>query len=663
MRRLIALALLACPFAGPADGKPAPAAHARPAAPAGAAKDDTPAEPAPTIVAAALVDKVARITVRYDLQVPAAGTESEVVSLAMPPDAAVIHAMVASNGAQHRLALVDATQASADLRAVLDAPVGPHQTSTVLVEGGDGRIEVSITAPRSSRLVLDVELRIPTCFYRDVRYAIVPDSWQPRLPPALRTLAASPTEIAEACSDGGSTDALWVGFATREVAQHPATLDRVGTSAGRLALGTTHLARLELDVAGMLAGVPQDLATAIVIDGSRSVSNDEHAVQRALVASYLRKSPRGRVQVIAYDRHARPLLPAWTVASRAAPKVDGALDRLTPANGSNVEAGLTEAGSWLSQITGTRRIVLVTDERLANALAAIPAARLAKLVPAGTLLHVVALTDTGEAPARDDHAALAPLAAATAGMAIRTGLPDGGLDATLLVRPLTVDHVHLQTPGWKQLAVGFGGCPETLVAGSSCTWWGRGDALAGPLAIEAFVWGERIVRDVHFDPGQASALARELTHRNVLDPTLHEQAEVIARAVNGRWSLFARWGGADGYGAGFGMMGWGCGCGGGSSSSTAIGSSGRLIGSARPRPPFDLHAQLATAVARCAPGSAKIDADVENTLDEIVAVQVVVHGAADPRALHACVEDAIWSVALVVPPQYPHEMTHVTFGK
>ena len=655
MRRPILVTLVVSSLLGAAEAK-------RLATPG----EEDPA-PRPTLVVGKLDGNLATLTVRYDLRSAEPTLGRNVTSIELPARAAVVRATARVDGVAHPLELTDATQASARFDAIIDLAPGPNRRWSVLVAGGQGQVEVSIASAHAGRVVLELELQLPTCFFRDVRYVAVPSDWRTGLSPSLRTLGAKLTDIDEACGGANPGGQLWVGLPSRELTRPQAAIDRVGTFAGRLALGTTHIARLELDVAGMLAGVPADLATAIVIDGSRSLSRDELEVQRALVESYLRKAPAGRVQVIAYARRARPLLPRWTTASQASPRLDDLLDKLATANGSNVEAGLAEAGRWLSQTTGTRRIVLVTDERLADALAKVPAASLRTLVPAGTLIHVVALSADDEAPVRADDVALAPLAAATLGIAIRTGLPEGGLDATLLVRPITVDKIVLNTPGWTELADAAETCPDTLAAGRACTWWGEGDVLAGPIAVEAFVWGQRIARVLHPDLGQATALARELTSLGTLEQSLQDRAALAAHAVNAKWALYAEWGGGDGYSDMLGgIIGSMCG---GSSDLGATGTSGGGLVSLRAAPPpFDLHAQLAVAVGRCSLGGATVDADVENTLHEIVAVQVVVHpagamSAGDQQAVQGCVEEAIWGTAIIVPPEYPHQTTHVAFAQ
>jgi len=622
-------------------------------------------EPRVTLVQGKLDGATATLKARYLVRFDRSTFGRHAATIVLPSTASVVRAVASVGGTEHRLELLDANRAGLAFDAIAGREHGPARRWAVLVEGTGnlGMVQVSFAAARGSHVTLELELHLPTCFFRDTRYVSVPAAWRPVLALALRQLSAKPDELADACGGSGDPEDLWIGFASRELASRPAIKDRIGAFAGRIALGDSHIARAELAIAGTLAEVPRDLATVILVDGSRSMSADERELQRALVAAYLRKAPDSRVQVIAYTRTARPLLPGWTAAPQAGPRIERELKQLVAVNGSNVDAGLALASRWLGQITGTRRIVVVTDDRLAKRLTA-NSAKLRELVPAGTLIHVVVVDPYGSSPVRDDATHLAPLAAATEGLAIHTGLPAGGLDLTLLVRPLTVDRIRIKTPGWRTRRESS--CVDQLPAGGSCIWWGEGDAVAGPIAIEGFIWGHRVVRVLEPDLARATSLARELSHFHSLERALIEPVELAARAVNTRWALYAEWGGPGGYSDAFGTISGSC-CGPGGGGRTGSGGFVRM-GPTQPHPPLDLKPQLAAAVGACSLGRTIVDADVENTLDEIVAVTVTLHPV-DPMSeghrhvLQTCVEDAIWSAALVVPRHFPHELTRVAFGR
>src|SRR5678815_1174031 len=93
---------------------------------------------------------------------------------------------------------------------------------------------------------------------------------------------------------------------------------------------------------------------------------------------------------------------------------------------------------------GTHRIIAINDELLATRLE--HGGTLA--VPAHALLHVVAFGADGIV--RDDAVWLGALAHPTGGIAVRAG-GDQPLDATVLARPIALEHVAITTPGWTEL--------------------------------------------------------------------------------------------------------------------------------------------------------------------------------------------------------------------
>ena len=470
--------------------------------------DDEPKEPRPFALTARLEGTTAVFVVRYAIDIDRGFVTNDLMPLSVPYDGIVTGVVVTTaDGSRHRLAVENAEQATATFAAIGDRDGGADRAWAVHVSHQFGaKVSVEVAAPRRGRLFLDLEVSSPTCFFRDVRYASVVGSWSPLIEPALRT-HDDPAMLA-LCAPNPEhepTDLAFVAFPTRGLASRPAGDERIGTISGRLALDAAHVASVEIDLSREISEVPPDLFTAIVIDGSRSVDDDGRTAQAAIVESYLRAAPRGHVQIIAYDRKAHPLLPAWTTAAQATSVVKQTLDALVPRNGSNVDVGLGEAAAWLARVEGTRRIVLFTDELVGKRVAAIPPASLRTTLPPDTLVHVVALgNDTGRL-ARDDVAMFAPLAAATEGMAVRGGVDEHGhVDATKLARPIAIEQVKLDTPGWE-LAAGFGtACPrdsEDLTEGTSCWWWGavsprrvRSGSKGSCGAVTSFASSNRIRR-------------------------------------------------------------------------------------------------------------------------------------------------------------------------
>lgn len=609
----------------------------------------------PSVVHGTLAGPVATFTARFVIPVEAAAYTETLAQIDLPPHGLVTGATVTTNGTPVPLDLLGAEDASNRFGALSADAVGTgERASAVLISGEPGSVQVGVAAAHSGVWTIDLTVSAPTCFYRDMRYVDVPESWRKVAEFSLRRPLPAEAELDAACQPDGAANGTWIGFPASELTRRRSG-ERIGTFAGRVALGEEHVVRLELDLAGELSDTPRDLATVILVDGSRSMSTDDREAQQQIVASYLRKAPDSRVQVIAYARFAKPLLPGWTTASQAATRVDRELRGLAQRNGSNFDVGLAEATSWLERIGGTRRIVLVTDERMAERLAATSPVTLRRMLPAGTLVHVVAVGATAQQPVRDEEAKLAPLAAATDGMAVRIGpvkQPEL-LDATLLVRPISLDRIVVKAPGWTKLspssAVPCGDETDLLLAeGTACTWWGEGDASSGPIVVEGLLWGKRTQRMLHADPSRGRDVARELSAFGSLDEPMQNKANAMARAVNAHWSLYAQWGGRAKYTEGFGMGGMGgsgsiCGC-------DSIGTIGHGRGTGSYYPPTDLEHQLWPLLAACHVEEATIQVHLEMTLTEIVDLSATISppngtSAAVLRQQQTCVEDALWDAA------------------
>jgi Mg-chelatase subunit ChlD len=564
----------------------------------------------------------------------------------------------------HHLDLVATGEAAHVIDGLGEREAGPKRSWAVRIARESVLATLEIAAPEQATLVIDVEMSAPTCFRKDARYVEVPQSWATKIDKKLVHTDATEA-IDRACPANNMRDEhAWLALPATELAHGAPPAGRIGTSAHALTVHGEKFARVELDLASRLGEVPRDLATAIVIDGSRSMNPQELAAQRAVVEAYLRGAPQTRVQVIAFAHTARALLPGWTTASQALARVDRELRDLDQRNGSNVDAGLAAAATWLARTPGTHRILLFTDERLAKRFTDLAPDAIGKLAPADTTVHVIAVNDDESPLSRDEAMTLAPLAKASTGIAVRSGLPQGGVDASMLLRPITVDHIAVTAPGWTELAAGGASCAtvEVLDEGTSCTWWGTSTPNAGPITVDGFVWGQRVTRVMQPDLGHRHEVARELVETASLGEAIVGDVELAAHAVTERFNLIAVWGGHDGYadavhgGWGFGMSG--CSCGGGDVGTIGHGGFG-TIGLARH---LDLKEQLSAATAACDRDGHTTVATVETTGDEIVDLAVdVIHDAHESvTAIHDCIETAIWDTAITIPDAPPHATTIVT---
>jgi hypothetical protein len=609
----------------------------------------------PTRASVRLAGLMARFEVRFaiDVEGPATTTTNQ-RSFTLPPDGVVTAGRVRVGSHVQALELGRPEAITHEL-AELTSGTGSPRAWAVRIDAAHrgttrDQATIGVIAPKPARMTVDVTIEAPTCYFADARHVLVPTRWQLRGGAAF----ARTGELDQACGRADESAETWVSFPAPELARRRPGEQRIGVIASRLPL-SQHLARVEIDLAGTLSEVPGDLHTAIVVDASRSMTDEDRASQRATVEAYLRATPMGRVQLITYARDARAVLPTWTPASTAAPQIARALDTVVPANGSNIDLALALAGEWLARARGTRRVIVFTDELLASKLSQRITGEVGLIaagLPARTVVHAVhPLGDEGTL-VRDDHALLARLASATEGISLHGGADERGtIDASILVRPLSLDNITVSGPSWRKLDDLPLACNEApLLEGRTCAWLAEGDAAAGPITITGYLWGRRIVRVVQPDPGHARALARMLVHFDRLTDELNAEVQRAARAVNEAWSLVATWGARSG---GYddpmgGGTGWGtlCDCSGfgtiGHGSGTGSAFSGTI-----------LQRQLEASVRACRPRS-PVTVELETTRDEIVAVTVEVE---DTLAVRTCIEEAIWSTAVTIPgaPGHAHE--------
>lgn len=600
--------------------------------PAAALADD--GDLAPASVHAKLRGTTVELIARILVTTGELGSESRV--LAIPEGAIVTGATIERAGKSYRMRLDTAEQVEKDFNAILEREPATERRSAVRISAQGSLVTLDTAVATPGSLVVELTVEMPSCFFRDARYVTLPDSWTPHL-----SLAEAPT----ACGEGDK----WIAFPTGDLKKSDT---RIGVIAGRLPLGAHDIARVEIDLARELADVPADLHTAIIIDGSRSLTGDEIEAQRAVVASYLAQvPPQTRVQVIVYARDAKPLLPSWMPAVTAAAQVDRAIRSLAPRNGSNIDLAVDEAATWLARTRGTRRLIVISDERFPTRIDNLIAG-FADRLPPKTLAHVVSLWIGGTGVTREDDLALSPLAVATQGISTSASLDDDGkLDARILVRPIGIDKLKIAGEGWEALSSTL---EDSLANGTSGTWWASGSPVSGPITISGFVWGQRITRIVRPDPSRGRSMARELSAASsFIGEDLHELVERAAVAVNSSWSLFATWGGTGGYAdiGGSGTVGGGFCCDMGGSHDIGHGTG---TGSAIH---LDFKKQLAPAVAQCGAQGLSLSIIIETTREEIVDVYVT--GPGD--AMRTCIEEAVWAIPLQIPNAPWHTTTSTQF--
>jgi len=651
----------------------------------GAAPADNGDSASVTRVRVALAGATAKIHVTLVIDHDGGGEETH--ALTLPPRAVITGATFRTGHTTRTMALTDAETVDIHLGELESAPRADSSARAIAIMSDGFFTNVQTLAPGRMAVVLDLDLEAATCFVGDRRHLKIPADWVDKLeagkgrvldnqPADKDSLDTESTPIDAACADGtewsGDEQTLrWLALPTTELSGQPVGDRRFGTRAGRFAHKSIEAARVELSLSSTISAVPDDLATVFLVDGSRSVDSEELVAQGEVIASYARLAPTTKVQVIAFDREAHPLLPKLTRASTAAPTIARELGKLVPRNGSDLDRGLAAAGTWLASHTGTRRIVLFTDELLPDRLSVLDPATLATLVPGDTVVHVVAIGSGAGSLDRDDEVVLAPLADATKGMPVRAyGGTDTTIDALALVRPISLDHVRVIAPTTDPLnSTAVAGTPCVvpgdadrvldLHEGDACTWWATGPSTVDSIAIEGLLWGAKWRRVIPLGEPDSVDVAREAW--SVLDrdamPGLTAAADAAARAVNRKWSLFATWGGTGGYDelSGGSMDGFGCGCG----DSADIGHGIAGYGTVAMTGP-SVEDQVGKAIAAChkAGDGAVIGIDVETTRDEIVGVTTAITGVTGTAAttMQRCVDTAVWDLGLWI--SQPSEHRH-----
>lgn len=613
----------------------------------------------------------ARLGLRYRLEVVGPNRANQ-FEISLPPGGVATAAMLTVDGVKHRLTLDRSQHATESFSALTEAPAGPHRHWVAQIASATmADLSVTIASPRTTTLTLDLEVDVPTCFKNDRRLFSVQAGWRGSIDRSLKIAVVGTPDhpVTSPClqnppttfDDDDDRTMIWIELPTSEVSSQPFGERRIATLANRIDVDHGHFARVEVDLASQISQIPPDLMTVFVIDASRSMTDSELEAQAKIIASYTRLAPQSQIQIVAYSRRARTLLPGWMVASYAQPRLERELATLATNNGSNVDAGLVEANTWLEHATGTRRVIVFTDERLADRVTGIQPKALRDALPANTLIHVIALdhgTTSRKSLARDDDIALGHVAIESEGLAMRAmGNDNGQFDALELLRPLALERVTLHDEGWTEMSVehtastcSIDGASD-LVEGNTCVFWGDAKTGATTLKLEGLLWNHKFSRVIE-PAGEPRMLARILTGFAAALGDAETEIELAARAVNAQWSMIATWGGADGYAdqAVIGTYGgWGCGCGGGANIDMIGG-----IGTMAMRKVGSISDQITRATDACHV-KARVTISLELTLAEIVDVSVETEDLAD----RACVTEAVWATPLALGQPAEHDTATV----
>ncbi|MFT3774001.1 MAG: VWA domain-containing protein [Minicystis sp.] len=426
----------------------------------------------------------------------------------------------------------------------------------------------------------------------------------------------------------------------------------LGGALGAVPLGDGRmLVRARVEAGASLAAAPRGARVAVLIDTSRSLSDDEVRAEAAAASAYLGHMPGAQVETILFDRRARAIHGGFVPAQAAI----AALDQLTftRRNGSALDEALARAATLFAGLGPEmpRRVLILTDGLTRRALDRDALRGLAQRT--GALVHVGVLDATGTPRLeRDDQHPLAALARPTGGLAWHvvaapTGsyVPEMREACEAWAHPLRIDHVRVTAPHDE---VAFR-APDRIDRGEGWSDLRIVDHPLGWLKIDGELWSQPISTTLVPDPDEArvaAALAFGSPLHRGLDATVTERLATLGHVVSPATSFVVAGRGVRGAPERpeVGYLDGGCLCG---NHRTPL----ALEGDHRaPAPEVDLDAALRVALTprwEACGGRGRLGmVTIEVTHSEVVDVTSARVNGPDGAKLARCLSDAAWEVEL-----------------
>lgn len=510
-------------------------------------------------------------------------------------------------------------------------------------EQGHLLLQVFPVAPRGEKTV-EFTLTVPTKWV-DGRHVLEL--------PTMGTAGAPPSLTLRPAHDG---DALYVdgvpvssGDARKLLAQLSLSLSqpdapKLGGSFASVTFAKGRaLLHESIEVKKPLSERPKGAYVIVVLDGSRSIDDDQHDAHLAAARAYLGHLPDAKAQVLVFDRATHALETGFVPAAQAI--ADLKAPKWAPKNGSDLDVALAEAAKRIGDAPAgaPRRILVLTD--LATRSTLLPE-RIQGLDATHAIVHVATVADGEAKLVRDDASPWAVVPRATGGLlwhakarSSDTGAAEPAFEEW--VRPLRIDRLALsgialdpsvdlpysiaEGNGFEELRIASFGTPALEVKGEL---WSTPIATVlssttdGEKRWAALAIGSPLLQQLN--DAEITALAFKggavspTTSYLAIEPGVRPSTEGL------------NWGSI-----GAGGAGWGDGIGLG-----YIGGFGR--GSSPPDYLGHLRDELARVTATC--GGGEVLVRLETTWSEIVAVDVVPKVAND--TLKACVREGAFALEL-----------------
>ncbi len=414
--------------------------------------------------------------------------------------------------------------------------------------------------------------------------------------------------------------------------------------------GDLALMQFEIAMASKISTIPRDARVVVVLDGSRSMDDDQRGAQLQAARAYLGHfaEPRlnARAEVLVFDRTVEGRNGGLVSARKALADLQH-LD-LTGRNGSHADDALERAGDLLARGKGPRRIVLFTDARTRAGLE--PARLRALAERSKAIVHVAVVAGHSDGLDRDDDHPWSEVARTTGGLVWTSGPLVNDDDAPAvyeeLARPLRLDRLQVHVPPLDDDDIM---APERLDEGEGFALLELASSSVDHLRVEGELWSQP-VRETLF-PEKAHGRRWAAL---IFGQSLHEQLDdaqmmplaMLGGAVSPVTSYLAiepgvrpsteglDWGTiGSGFGAGFGSgSGYGRGVG--------VGFKHKDL-----RQDF-LDQAVRDALDACGGPRLAVRVTLESTLEEIVQVGSIHLPNADDPILATCLEDGIWDVPL-----------------
>ncbi len=510
---------------------------------------------------------VAKLTVRRSFHNLGEIPEEANVDLTLPPGAVASSLRLRTKAGWETGTLMDAQAATGEYEELTG--IGDHKVlkDPALLEWLDvGNLSLRVfPVPVGGEATVEYDLVMPTAYeegkvvlyYPEPSGASAANLIRPDVRVGKGTLTRgvvlSEDEGLEGEDDAGEDDEATPRWSRVELA--PPDIDVMVARYGVFTVNQdTAIWRLELDAAPELAPKPKKARVAFVVDASFSVGAAGITEQLALARGYMADLPDAKYEVILFRREALRLAGKFLTAGELEKVIAraGALDKLRPGNGSNLEAGLAAAADALAgalaeakgKDKGASRIVAFTDGAMRLGFSPSLAVALLKRAPASTVVHVVRRPSAGEdiflnggeaaeplAEERADGDPLAAVATAFGGIVLQiSGRGESPADyaklARGLVQPIRIDDFKVVSEGAVLDEV-----PGVLPAGAGVRHMMAVGGSSSAVRVSGKLWGEPWTLDVPIDGAYSQKVGTLMFGDEVFRLLSEDDARRVAFAV------------------------------------------------------------------------------------------------------------------------------------